>query len=155
MTRNQILALVAVGAAVVAAKAYAGTTVTDFDMEKLLDVIRQIESGGNANAVNQKSGARGPYQFMAVTWKDVWERILKTPENADFDLAFNETYSRQAAKAYFGWMATYLKKKSLYSLDNLAAAYNSGPTNVIKYRGVPPFKETKDYVAKMRKLMGV
>jgi soluble lytic murein transglycosylase-like protein len=154
MTRKQMLMLVVavVAVSLLAKKAYAAS---DFDMEKLLDVIKQIESGGNNKAVNQKSGARGAYQFMPATWKDIWSRISKNPEYLDFNLAFDEQVSRKAARTYFGWMAKYLTSKGLMSLDNLAAAYNAGPTNVIKYKGIPPFKETQDYVVKMRKLMGV
>jgi hypothetical protein len=55
---------------------------------------------------------------------------------------------------YLAWLSNTYKKDLTDANGNtdnskLLAAYNGGIGNVIKYGGVPPFKETKDYVSKI------
>jgi len=69
-----------------------------------LDILRQIESGGNASAVS-RAGARGPYQFMRPAWQDAARSIaarsaIPEPE-FDYDKRVtDETISRAMAWEY-------------------------------------------------------
>lgn len=62
---------------------------------EVLDGLRQVESSGNALAVNPQTGAMGPYQFMPGTVAMLRKQGVK------FD-PFDENESRAAAESYLG-----------------------------------------------------
>ena len=102
----------------------------------LIKAVIHAESAFNPRAVSKK-GAKGLMQLM--------------PSNIRIYGVNNPFSPSQNIKAGSGLLAKLLRK---YKGDiRLAlAAYNAGEGAVKKYRGMPPFKETKEYVPKVLSL---
>ncbi len=104
----------------------------NIDVELLASVIH-TESGGRANAVS-RSGARGLMQLMPGTAQQLGVRDAFQPSQ---NIAGGTTYLDGLLTRYH---------------DNLAlalAAYNAGPAAVDRYHGIPPYRETRAYVARV------
>jgi soluble lytic murein transglycosylase-like protein len=97
-------------------------------------VIRQ-ESAGNRRAVSHK-GARGLMQLMPATAIrfGVRKEHLYEPE-----------HNIEAGVRYLSW----LLEKFPNDLAKVLAAYNAGENAVIRYQGIPPYKETRNYVKRI------
>ncbi len=97
--------------------------------EKFVLAIAMAESGLNHNAVSNK-GAIGVMQIIPST-----ASLLNiNPNNLEQNIDGGVKYLKYLLNKYAG----------NYALAT--AAYNSGPNNVDKYNGVPPFSETINYV---------
>jgi len=104
------------------------------DPDFLASVIHQ-ESSGNPKAVSPK-GARGLMQLMPQTAEQLGVKDSFDP-GANID--GGARYLRQLFMLYQGDTAKAL------------AAYNAGPQSVERFKGVPPFYETRVYVARVIK----
>jgi soluble lytic murein transglycosylase-like protein len=95
----------------------------------LVQSIVKVESDYNPYAISNK-GAEGLMQLMPPT-----ARMLGVSNS------FDPKENIEAGVKYLKYL------QGIYKDDRLAlAAYNAGPKNVDKYKQVPPFKETQDYV---------
>jgi len=102
------------------------------DSDFILSVIKQ-ESAGNAHAVSP-AGARGLMQLMPGTASQLGVNDSFSPEQ---NVHGGARYLRELLERYKGDAVKAL------------AAYNAGPGAVDRYNGVPPYRETHQYIQRV------
>jgi hypothetical protein len=104
----------------------------NLDVDLLASLVK-AESGGNVRAVS-RTGARGLMQLMPGTATELGvEDSFKPDQNV------------RGGSAYLDALLTRYNNKLALAL----AAYNAGPAAVDKYHGIPPYHETRAYVARV------
>jgi soluble lytic murein transglycosylase-like protein len=103
----------------------------------LIHAVIQTESGFNAMAVSP-AGAQGLMQLMPELQEELG---VTDPFSPRQNIMAGTEYLKRLLTRHHGDVALTL------------ASYNAGPGNVSKYKGVPPFKETRAYVRKIKDLL--
>jgi soluble lytic murein transglycosylase-like protein len=104
----------------------------NLDVDLLASVIK-AESGWNVHAVS-RTGAQGLMQLMPATAAGLG---VTDSFRADQNINGGTAYLDELLVKYHDHLALAL------------AAYNAGPAAVDKYHGIPPYRETRVYVARV------
>ena len=105
--------------------------------ETLIQAIIKVESNYSEKAESAK-GAKGLMQVMPFYFKST-------------DDPFSPEDNIRVGTAFLAELVDYFDN----DLDLILAAYNAGLGTVIKYDGIPPYKETIDYVKQVKSLLAV
>lgn len=99
---------------------------------KLVSAVAEVESGGNQSATSP-AGAIGVMQLMPGTA----EGLGVNPYDERQNIEGGAKYLREMLDTFGG------------DVRKAVAAYNAGPQAVKDYGGVPPYRETQNYVNKV------
>lgn len=112
-----------------------------------LDIIKQIESGGRADAYNKRSGAIGLYQITDICRRDY--NIMTGSNVLEFDL-YDPFVNERIARWYIYKRIPQLLRHYGHDVtdENVIIAYNAG----ISYVGNEIPSETTNYINKYKRM---
>lgn len=108
----------------------------------LVAAIVRVESSFNPRAISRK-GACGLMQLLPET-----ARRFGLGQRKDL---FDPAKNLEAGARYLRWLSDRFGQDPVRVL----AAYNAGEGAVQRYGGVPPFKETRNYVSRIFSMLGL
>jgi hypothetical protein len=106
--------------------------------EELITAVISVESNFDHAAVSRK-GARGLMQLMPATASLIG---VRDPHDPDENIDAGASHLRAMLDTFKG------------DLPLALAAYNAGEQHVVRHHGIPPFPETRRFVARVLRRMG-
>jgi hypothetical protein len=125
----------------------------DFDNEKqrqLAELVRRLapEYGIHPRLALAVARTESNLNPMAVSNKNAQGLMQLIPETAvrfNVRKPFDPEQNVRGGLSYLRWLMAYFKG----DVELVAAAYNAGEGAVNRYRGIPPYAETRDYVKRI------
>jgi hypothetical protein len=108
---------------------------------QVVAALIHAESAGNPRARSHK-GARGLMQLMPATA----ERF-----GIEKGRLYDPAQNLEAGVSYLSWLLDQFPN----DLGKVLAAYNAGEQTVVRYQGIPPYRETRDYVRRIFSTLGL
>jgi hypothetical protein len=106
--------------------------------EELITAVISVESNFDHAAISRK-GARGLMQLMPKTSAMIG---VRDPHDPDENIDAGASHLRAMLDIFNN------------DLPLALAAYNAGEQNVLRYKGIPPYPETRRFVARVLRRMG-
>lgn len=121
--------------------------------KKVLDLVRKLapEYGVSPRLVMAVIWAESNFEPSAVSPKNAQGLMQLIPEtSARFNVKkpFDPEQNIRGGLAYLRWLLAYFEG----NVSLVAAAYNAGEGAVNRYKGVPPFAETRGYVKRIKSI---
>jgi len=122
------------------------------EQKRALDLVRKLAPEFRISPVFALAIIRAESNFdpNAVSPKNAQGLMQLIPEtSARFNVKkpFDPVQNVRGGLAYLRWLLAYFRG----DVALVAAAYNAGEGNVERYRGVPPFAETRAYVQRIKR----
>lgn len=124
--------------------------VTSASQQKVLGLVRQLapEYGVSPRLVMAVIKAESNFEATAVSPKNAQGLMQLIPETSlrfNVRKPFDPEQNIRGGLSYLRWLLAYFEG----DVGLVAAAYNAGEGTVNRYRGVPPFAETREYVKRI------
>lgn len=120
---------------------------------KVVDLVRKLAPlyGVSARLAMAVIRAESNFDPLAVSSKNAQGLMQLIPDTAvrfNVKKPFDPEQNVRGGLAYLRWLLAYFKG----NVALVAAAYNAGEGAVNRFRGIPPFAETRGYVKRIREL---